>query len=159
MKEETRQKRRAYEAAYRAANRERIAAYSAAHRAANRERIAARGAAYYAANRERIAAHGAAHYAANRERIAARDKAYYAANRERIAARGVAYYAAHPLSQKQKTKNLNEQRTKRKLRKQVRLFAGIALLTNQALPVQLGGRTHVGLPDGRGAGGRPPVEA
>ena len=68
-------RRLAYQAGYRAANREKIAARQAEYRAANREKIAAQQAGYRAANREKIAAYQAEYYAANREKIAARRKA------------------------------------------------------------------------------------
>ena len=98
--------RTAYQAAYRAANREKIAVKNAAHYAANREKITAHNAAYRAANREKIAARDAARYAANREKIAVKKAAYYAANREqkavyraanreKITAHNAAYRAAN----------------------------------------------------------------
>src|SRR6185437_14099282 len=71
------------------------AAYNAAYYAANKEKVAARDAAYYAANKEKIAAHAAAYNAANKEKIAARDAAYNAANKEKIAVRAAAYRVAN----------------------------------------------------------------
>lgn len=65
-----------------------MAAYNAAYRAANRETIAA----YYAANRENKSASQSAWYSANREAIAAR----YAANQGKVAAQQAKYRAANP---------------------------------------------------------------
>lgn len=79
------------QAAYRAANREKIAATRATYLAANRERDAAQKAAYYVANRERVLARQAAGYAADPAKYAARVKAYRAAHRAEYVARVVRY--------------------------------------------------------------------
>ncbi len=99
--------RKAYDAAYRAANKEKRIAAAAAWYAANREKKATYDAARYVANREKIAAHNAANrekkaaydtarYAANREKKAATAAAYRAANREKITATAAAWRAANP---------------------------------------------------------------
>jgi 5-methylcytosine-specific restriction endonuclease McrA len=69
---------------------------NAAYRAANREKIAASAAAYDAAHREEISARKAAWYVDHREEIAAQQAAYYAANREERTASSAAYQAANP---------------------------------------------------------------
>ena len=71
--------RKAYNASYYQANKEKTRAYYQA----NKERLAA----YYVANRENIVAYREA----NKEQIAASKKSYSAANREKI----VAYYQAN----------------------------------------------------------------
>jgi len=100
---------KACEAAYRAANAEKIAARLSEWRAANPAKVVALSVAYYAANREKILAEKSAYYAANRERILARTAEAYAssgekraakaayrdANREKIAAWWEAYSAAN----------------------------------------------------------------
>ena len=103
-------KKKAGDAAYRAANKAKIKAYKAKHYAANRDKILAKQAAYVAANRDKKARYLAAYRVANRERLragerawkqanadrfAARDAAYKAANRERLNAQCRAYYAAN----------------------------------------------------------------
>ena len=90
------EKRRAYAAAYRAANREKLRAAAAAYRATNPEELRARKAAHYAAHKEEISTQRAAHYAANREKIRAQQIAYNAANPEKVRARKAAYRAANP---------------------------------------------------------------
>jgi hypothetical protein len=72
------------------ADLERQRAYQAAYRAANREKERARNAAYYAANREKERARKAAWRAANLEKALACNAAYYAANREKVRARNTA---------------------------------------------------------------------
>ena len=79
-------KRAAYDAAYRAANKDHIAAKNAAYRAANKDKMNAKGAAYYAANKDNRAANGVAYRAANKAKIAALKAAYNAANKDKIAA-------------------------------------------------------------------------
>lgn len=86
--------RAAYQAAYRAANREKMAV-DAKYSAANREKIATRSAAYRAANKDRLAVSAAERYAANRESVAATNAEYRAANPERMAAYSAAWYAAN----------------------------------------------------------------
>jgi hypothetical protein len=85
------EKQRVRNAAYRAANAEKIAAYLAA----NRDAIKARRAAYRDANREKGAAYGAANRDANRDAIKAKKASYYAANREACKAKSAAYIAAN----------------------------------------------------------------
>jgi hypothetical protein len=84
------ERQRAYQAAYRAANREKERARNAAYYAANREKERARKAAWRAANLEKALACNAAYYAANSEKVLARQAAYYAANREKVRARNTA---------------------------------------------------------------------
>jgi hypothetical protein len=85
------ERQRAYQAAYRAANREKERARNAAYYAANREKERARKAAWRAANLEKALACNAAYYAANREKVLARQAAYYAANSEKVRARNTAW--------------------------------------------------------------------
>ena len=68
-------------------DKERKAAYQKAYREANREKVAARQKAYYEANREKVAAYHEAYYEANREKILAHQKAYLDANREKAGAK------------------------------------------------------------------------
>ena len=83
-----------YQAAYYAANREKIIAYQADYAVAHPEKIAARSATYGAAHREERAAYRATYYAdaTHREEKAKCDAAYYAANREERATY-VAWYS------------------------------------------------------------------
>jgi hypothetical protein len=89
------QKQAAYEAAWRAANPGKQAAYQSVYRAANSEKINASKATYRAANAEKIKASAAAYYASNAERVKAYAAAYYAANRKKLAAYTATYYAAN----------------------------------------------------------------
>ena len=68
----------------------------AAYRAANRDKIAASRAAHYAANRDKIAASVAAYRAANPEAAAARHAAWVRANREHNNAMKAAWARANP---------------------------------------------------------------
>ena len=65
-------------------NAEEKKAYNAAYRVANKEKLAAYNAAYYAANKEKPAAQRAGYqkqyYEANKEKILVYSKAYYATN-------------------------------------------------------------------------------
>ena len=144
LTQEQKNRKRARSAAYYAANREKIIAYKAAYRAANREKEIAYDARYYAANRKKILAYRAA---------------YHAANRKKINAKKAAFRAANPLTEEQKQHKKNERRKRILLRKQARLFAGMALLANTIKASQLGGGTHGGLSDGRDAIGRSPMDA
>lgn len=92
-----RERERAYQAAYRAANRERIAARKSVWAAAwylnNVDRVRVAGAAYRSAHPgrpERKIRTDAAYRARNREAIRSRKAAYRAANKEQIAARQAA---------------------------------------------------------------------
>jgi len=81
--------RKAWDAAYRAENREKIRACRAAYRAANRDKIRA----YKAANKEKIKVRDAAYRAANRGKIRAYEYAYRAANKEKINVKSATYFA------------------------------------------------------------------
>jgi hypothetical protein len=85
----------AYQAAWRAANPEKVAAQKAAYTKAHPGENAARCATYAKAHREEAKAKKTAHYAANREAEQARSAAYRAANPEKVAAQKAAYYAAN----------------------------------------------------------------
>ena len=84
------------QAAYKAANRERISAKNAALYVASREKKKAQSAAYYAANREKYSAYQAAYQSANREKLTAYNSSWRSANFEKISARLAAYHAANP---------------------------------------------------------------
>jgi hypothetical protein len=56
-------------------------AYNAAYYAANKEKMAAYRSAYYAANKEKMAAYRSAHYAANKEKMAAYARRWRAGKR------------------------------------------------------------------------------
>lgn len=84
--------RRAYKAAYDVAH----AAEQAAYRALHRERLAANMRAYYRANRDRILAQVKAHTAANKGRVLAYHADYYIAHTERVKANVAAYQKANP---------------------------------------------------------------
>lgn len=104
-------------------------------------------------------AYRAAYYAANREKSAAYQAIYYAANRDKERARQAAYRAANPLTEEQKQHAKNATRKRRLIRKQARLFAGMALLANITQASQLGVGTHGSVSDGRDAVGRSPMDA
>ena len=101
------EKKRAYNVAYYAANREKLRAQKAAYYATNREKIRAQQAAYAAshkeeraayraANPEQIRASNAAYSAGHRDEIRSYQRAYCAANPEKDRARSAAYRAANP---------------------------------------------------------------
>ena len=83
----TKEKQKAYNKAYYAANRERLLeqkrVYQRAYSEANKEKVAAQHKSWYEANREQINAQHKAYYEANREEINAKRKAYREANREK----------------------------------------------------------------------------
>lgn len=70
-------------------------AYDAAYRMANRDKMLAYAAGYYARNRAELLKADRVHHAANRERENERMRAYHAANQEKENERSRAYYAAH----------------------------------------------------------------
>jgi len=99
-------KAREYQAAYRAANpekikakresnREKISKYSAKYYKANTEKLKAKAIAYRAVNQnsEKAKVTGAMYYEKNKETIKAKIKAYQAANREKINVRKAIYRA------------------------------------------------------------------
>lgn len=90
------EKRRAYQAAWRAANPERGRAADAAWQTANPGRKKAANAAWYAANSERSKAATAAWHVANPERRKAASAAWYAANTERHRTLNAVWRAANP---------------------------------------------------------------
>lgn len=77
---QTKEEKKAYRAAYRAANREKLRAQNAAYRAANLEKVKAGQAEYRAANAEKIRASNAVYRANNREKIKVASQVYQAAN-------------------------------------------------------------------------------
>lgn len=83
---QTKEEKKACQAAYRAAHRGEKKSYNTAYNTANREEISAQKAAYHTANREKIKARNAAYHAANREKIKAQRAEYRAANRGKIRA-------------------------------------------------------------------------
>lgn len=85
------EKAKAKDAAYRAANRENMRAENRAWRAANREKVNAQSRAQRAANPEKKRAQERARYAANPEKRKAQARVYAAANREKVKARKTAY--------------------------------------------------------------------
>jgi hypothetical protein len=76
--------------------REKKAAYQRAYRAANPEKVRAQQAAHYAVNARAILEKHAAYRAANREKAREADRRYYEANREARAAYARAYNKANP---------------------------------------------------------------
>jgi hypothetical protein len=89
------ERRKTYQAAYRAGHKEEHKAYRAARNAVHKEEHKAYRAAYYAAHKEEIKAHCAAYQAAHKEEIKACRAVYRAAHKEEIKARSAAYYVAH----------------------------------------------------------------
>ena len=89
------EKKKAYNAAYRVANKDKLAALKAACYAANKEKIKAYNAAYCVANKDKLAAQRAAYHVANKDKIAERKAAYYAANKDKILAQWAAYSASN----------------------------------------------------------------
>lgn len=71
-------------------------ASNAIWRAANKERIAAYSAAYYEINAGKMAAYSIAYRAKNPDRAKKKSAAWRAANPEKVRANKAAYYAAHP---------------------------------------------------------------
>ena len=84
------------DAAYYAANRDKVAAMYRRWNTANRDKIAAKKARYRAANRDKIAEQQARYRAANPDKIAAKNARYHAANREKRTAQQARYRAANP---------------------------------------------------------------
>ena len=80
----TKEEKKAYDKAYREANREKIAAKEKAYREANREKIAIGQKDWYEANKEKVIAQRKVYREANKEKIAAKKKVYTEANREKI---------------------------------------------------------------------------
>jgi Prasinovirus endonuclease VII len=89
------EKKRAYNRAYCASNRDRIAARKRANYLTDRERILASRKTYRASNRDQILVKAKAQYDANREKILAQKKIYYQTNRDSCNARAKAYWAAN----------------------------------------------------------------
>ena len=124
---------KAYDKAYREANKERIAARGKAYREANKERIKVNRAARYQANKEKILAQSKAYYETNKEKILARHKAYYEANKERITARHKVYNQANKEKILEYTKVYN-QANKEKI---VALSAKYRALKIKQIPTQV----------------------
>ena len=89
-------KRAAYQKAYREANKEKVLATQRAWYEDNKERKAATSKAYREANKERKAAIDKAWYEDNKERKVAYYKAWYEDNKERKAASDKTYREANP---------------------------------------------------------------
>ena len=89
------EKRRAYDKAYKEANKEELAAYKKAWYQANKEKIAAKHKAYYEANKKEITDYKRSYQKANKEEIASKRKRYYEANKEKIAAKHKTYSEAN----------------------------------------------------------------
>lgn len=83
---QTKEEKKEYNAAYYAANREKMHEQQKTYRASNVEEIKAQRQAYYAANRGEINARARVYYAANTEEKKAYRAAYYGANTEEILA-------------------------------------------------------------------------
>ena len=77
----TKQEKKAYNKAYRVANKEKEEAYNKAYRASNKEKAAAYHKAYREANKEKVLAYDKAYYQANREKRRAQSAAQTAANK------------------------------------------------------------------------------
>ena len=75
--------------------KERMKAYSAAYRAVHKDKAAADNAAYYAAHAEGERARSRAYYAANKEKKAARFAAYHEAHKEELNTKHARYRAAN----------------------------------------------------------------
>ena len=80
----TAEKRRAYEARYRAKNRTKLNAKSSAWSRANPEKVRARNAAWQAANPEKVRQYRAGHYVRHAPAIKARNRAWYQANPQKV---------------------------------------------------------------------------
>jgi hypothetical protein len=90
------EKKRAYDMAYRSANRPKLLAQMKAYREANLGRVKALSKAYREANPEKVAAQKKAWCETNRAKLSAIRKARYALNSEEILARKRFHYAADP---------------------------------------------------------------
>lgn len=113
---------RAANAAWKAANPDKVRNIRTADRVANPEKFRARAASYRAANPERVRAYRAAYRAANQEKTRAENAAYHAANREKERARCSTYRAANP----EKRRIYKHNRRARKLESGGKLSPGIA---------------------------------
>lgn len=93
--EQKRAKKKARDAAYHLANRERIRVQRADYRAKNKDLIRVKKAVYVAANREKVRAYKAAHHLANRDRHREKSAAYAQKNKESQALKKAAYAQAN----------------------------------------------------------------
>jgi len=87
---------KASNAAWAKANPEKAKAKNAAYRAANPEKAKANSAAWRAANPEKAKSYSAARYADNPEKVKSYSAAYRAANQGKVKANIAAWYAANP---------------------------------------------------------------
>lgn len=92
---EQRAAKRAYDAAYRLANVDKVKTSRAARYAANIDKVKAYNAAHYAANVDKVRTCNAAYRAAHAEQIKARSAAYRVANIDKVKTRKAAYYVAN----------------------------------------------------------------
>lgn len=92
-----------YNAAYRAANKEKVKAYQSAYHVANKDVVHAHRSAYRAANKEKEKASRAAYYASNTEKVKASSYAWSAANPGKRKVYQAVYRAANPEKAKAST--------------------------------------------------------
>lgn len=95
MPHKDKEKRKEARAAYYAANKDRIRADQAEYRAANIEKIKAGQAVYYAANADKLRSKVAIWAAANPDRVKANKAAYYVANASTLIAKASEWYEAN----------------------------------------------------------------
>lgn len=88
----TTEKRRAYQVAYRAKNKEHITAQVSGYRDKHKDVIATRQSEYYQKNKERIAIQHIEYREKNKARITAQKASWREKNRENIAARKAEFY-------------------------------------------------------------------
>ena len=106
-----------FQKAYREANKEKIAERKKAYCEANKEKIAERNKVYCEANKEKVAEQKKAHYQANKEKILEQKKAHYQANKEKMLERGKVYREANKDKISDKNKT-HYQANKEKIRNQ-----------------------------------------
>jgi len=138
--------RKAYQKAYREANKEKIKAYyqanqerilthKKAYREANKEKISlqrkASDRAYREANKEKISLHKKAYYQANKEKINATAKVYREVNKEKIRADNKAWYQKN--REKKIAWALTYQRNKQKTDSTYRLTKSLRVRVRSAL--------------------------
>ena len=78
------ERRKAYDKAYRDSNKERKKAYLKAYREVNKDKINVKSKAYYEANRDKILLQQKDYFEANKDKIRLQQKDYFEANKDKI---------------------------------------------------------------------------
>lgn len=124
-------------AAYSAANKEKIAKRKAAYRVVNKEKIAKRRAAYRAANKEKIAAYRAAYNVANKEKRAAYKAAnQHACNAREAKRRALKHNALDPTHSVEAERDLFDDA------RLAASFCGQPFAVDHIVPLSRGGKHH-----------------